>query len=510
MKTNSSTLKPSAKGGSSSGGKILSLKPRPPIIVVMGHVDHGKTTLLDYIRKSNVASREAGGITQAIAAYEIEHPSIGPGNKKKITFIDTPGHEAFSKMRSRGTAAADLAILVVAADEGVKPQTQEVINILNETKTPFVVALNKIDKPGANIEKTKGDLATAGVVVEGYGGQVSYQGISAKTGQGVDELLDHLILEAEVQNLTYDPEANASGYVLEARKNPQRGIEVSVIITNGTLKPGLQIATETASGKVKILEDFTGKSAKALEPSAPALILGFEKMPEVGEMFYTGDDAKVAQVLGEEIVNNPAQYEVGGDKTLNIILRASDAGSLQALSEILQGMSDLSAAEGDARSLKIVTAGVGEVSDGDVKMAVSTKATIIGFKSRVAKAAAVLAESQKVTIVTSQIIYELIKNIEDVILKKKGKVSEGELEVLVVFNQEKLSKQLVGGKVTIGAIRAKMPCQIIREKAIISEGHITTLRQQKKEVDELAIGTEGGLVVGASVAIQVGDKIIIK
>ena len=257
-------------------------KQRPPIVVVMGHVDHGKTTLLDYIRKTSVAAREAGGITQAVGAYEIERDG------RKITFIDTPGHEAFSAMRSRGAQAADLAILVVAADEGVKPQTKEAIKILEDAKTPFIVAINKIDKTAGNIEKAKNDLMGVNVFLEGYGGQTSYQGISAKTGEGVEGLLDLVLLVADVEDLSYDPSAPATGYIVEASRDPRRGIAVSVIIRNGTLHRGDKVRTPSAMGKVKILEDFSGKTAESLEPSAPAVVIGFEDLPLIGEEFFAG------------------------------------------------------------------------------------------------------------------------------------------------------------------------------------------------------------------------------
>lgn len=236
---------------------------RPPIVVVMGHVDHGKTTLLDYIRKANVAGREAGGITQAVGAYEIVH------NDRKLTFIDTPGHEAFSAMRSRGAQAADLAILVIAAEEGVKPQTKEAIKTLEETKTPFVVAINKIDKTGGNIDKVRNDLMGENVFLEGFGGQVSYQGISAKTGEGVDALLDLVLLSSDMEDLSYDPSVPASGYVVEARRDPRRGIEASLIVKDGTLHRGDLIQTQSAQGKVKILEDFWERPYRRLSRPRP-------------------------------------------------------------------------------------------------------------------------------------------------------------------------------------------------------------------------------------------------
>ena len=231
---------------------------RPPIVVVMGHVDHGKTTLLDFIRKANVAAREAGGITQATSAYEIVHAG------RKMTFIDTPGHEAFTAMRSRGAKIADIAVLIVAADDGVKPQTKEVIQTLEETKTPYVVAFTKVDKTGDNFDKAKNDLMAAGVLLEGFGGQISFQGVSGKTGEGVPELLDLLLLAVDMENLSYDPSAPASGYVLEARRDPRRGNEATVIVKDGTLRRGVEIKTQSAAGKVKILEDFTGAVVESL------------------------------------------------------------------------------------------------------------------------------------------------------------------------------------------------------------------------------------------------------
>src|SRR3989344_3533059 len=257
----------------SGDGKLT----RSPIVVVMGHVDHGKTTLLDYIKKTNIAGKEAGGITQAIGAYEVTH------NGKQITFIDTPGHEAFSKMRSRGATAADLAILIVAADDGVKPQTKEVIKILKDTKTAFVVAINKIDKNNADPERVKSDLLNNEVMLEGYGGGISYQQISAKTGEGVPELLDLVLLATEMDALTYSEEEPASGFVVESKLDRRRGNEVVVILKNGVLRRGDEVYTPSVEGRVKILENFLGDSVAELKPSSPALIFGFEKLPEVGE-----------------------------------------------------------------------------------------------------------------------------------------------------------------------------------------------------------------------------------
>jgi translation initiation factor IF-2 len=495
-----------------AAGTLLS---RPPIVVVMGHVDHGKTTLLDFIRKASVAAREAGGITQAVGAYEILHASAD-GEKRKITFIDTPGHEAFTAMRSRGAQAADLAILVVAADEGVKPQTREAIKILGETKTPFVVAFNKIDKasPG-DIEKTKGALAEAGVLVEGYGGQVSWQGVSAKTGEGVDALLDLILLAADLEGLTYDAGLRGMGFVLEARRDPRRGIEVSVMVKNGTLRRGDPIETLSAKGRVKILENFLGKPVESLEPSAPAIVIGFEELPKVGELFgATADDVRTVPATAGAIMATvtpsarkpagvPAQNEKKS-KALNIILKASDAGSLEALSMVLRGVDHTA-----DRGLAIVEESVGDITDGDVKHALATGAVIIGFKNRIEKGAVMLADAQSVRIITSKIVYDLEKAVSEFLAGTNEPVA-GSLEVLAIFNQEKLDKQLVGGRVTTGVFRAKTACDIVRNGVSLGTGRILGLREKKNEITSAESGKEIGVFMSAPAAIEAGDKLVIR
>jgi translation initiation factor IF-2 len=494
------------------------IKSRPPVVVVVGHVDHGKTTLLDYVRKANVAAREAGGITQAVGAYEIVHAVAG-GEARKITFIDTPGHEAFSAMRSRGAEIADLAILVVAADESVKPQTREAIKILEETKTPFVVAFNKIDKAGASgLEKAKSDVMLAGVMLEGYGGQVSYCGISAKTGEGVNDLLDLVLLSADVEDLTYDPGAAGSGYILEVRRDPRRGIEASVIIKDGVLRRGDAIVTGTATGKVKILEDFAGKAAGELAPSAPALIIGFETLPNVGEKFSAGalHQGGPEYSVGRQGTNDVRRVTGVAPKnanTLNLLLKASDGGSLEALSVVLRGVGATVEQKHSGhpnKEVHIVDESVGDITDGDVRHASATNATIIGFKNRVEKGARVLADAQSVSIITSNIVYDLAKAVEEFLTGVRGPVAAGELEVLAVFNQDKLDKQLVGGRVAAGSFRAKTTCDIIRGESSIGTGRILELREKKSEIASADKGKEIGVLISASDAIQVGDRLVVK
>jgi len=522
------------------------VQPRPPVVVVVGHVDHGKTTLLDYVRKANVAAREAGGITQAVGAYEIERTVRGAeenesGEPRKITFIDTPGHEAFSAMRSRGATIADLAILVVAADEGVKPQTREAIKILEETKTPFVVALNKIDKAGlGGIEKTKAALAEAGVLLEGYGGQVSWHGISAKTGEGVDDLLDLILLAADVEGLTYDPGAAGSGFVLEVKRDPRRGIEASVIIKDGVLRRGDAIATSTAGGKVKILEDFAGRAAGELAPSAPALIIGFETLPQVGEEFTVGavhDPSRLSPNVAKKNAPEgrvaaaargvaPTGASAKNTNTLNLILKASDAGSLEVLSVVLKNVhaQNAAGAGGGAtgaanKEVRIIDESVGDITDGDVRHASATGSTIIGFKNRIEKGARNLADAQSIEIITSNIVYDLSKAVEEFLTGKRGPAAAGELEVLAIFNQDKLDKQLVGGRVIAGTFRAKATCEIMRLQqgadssdapAAIGTGRVLELREKKSEIASAEKGKEIGVLLSAQALVQAGDKLIIK
>ena len=469
---------------------------RSPIVVIMGHVDHGKTSLLDFIRRTNITAKEAGGITQSIGAYEIEH------NSKKITFIDTPGHEAFSKMRGRGAKVADLAILVVAADDGVKPQTKESIDIINETKTPFIVAINKIDKPNADIEKTKNDLMANGVLLEGYGGNVSWQAISAKTGQGVNELLDLILLAAEMENLTYNPEENASGVIIEAKADSRSGIIVSAIVKNGVLKTGDKIATPSACGKIKNLENFLGKKVADLSPSSPAMILGFETLPQIGEEFVSGN-IELAEIKMGTTGKIPTQFvsEKEGLMTLNLILKADVSGSLETLSEIIKTLGS------ETVKINIINESIGEITDGDIKSAVSSNAIIAGFRVKTNKIAENLAKAQNAKIILSEIIYELVEKIQDEVKLLEKPLPQGELEVLKIFNQ-KGKKQLVGGKVIAGKIKNNSRLKILRDNNEIGSGKIASLKKVKQEVNEVLLNEECGLIFESDIAVNAGDRLI--
>ena len=312
---------------------------RPPVVVVVGHVDHGKTSLLDYIRKTNVAGKEAGGITQSVGAYEIEHGG------KKITFIDTPGHEAFSKMRVRGAHVADIGILVVAADEGVKPQTKEALKALQDSETPFVVAMTKIDKPNADLDRVKNDLTANNVLLEGYGGNVSYQGVSSKTGEGVNELLDLILLTSDLEDLHYRPEHLASGIVLETKLDKQRGNTITVILKDGVLRRSDLIITPSARGKIKILENFLGKPVNELLPSSPAVILGFEILPEIGEEFMAGQLSE--KDLGNILKRGLKELKVKINSKAKKFLIESSNGDARVLLNVLEITSNLAGVKPD-------------------------------------------------------------------------------------------------------------------------------------------------------------------
>lgn len=478
--------------------KNKNLEKRPPIVVVMGHVDHGKTTLLDYIRKTNLATREAGGITQSIGAYEITH------NNQKITFIDTPGHEAFSKMRGHGARAADLAILVVAAEDGVKPQTKEAFQTIQKEKIPFVVAINKIDKPSADIQKTKQDLGQNEIFLEGFGGTVSWQAISAKTGEGVNELLDLVLLASELENLNYDPNEKAAGVILSVRSDRQRGILTGAIVKNGKLKNNDLIATPSARGKARALENFLGQPVKSLEPSSPVLILGFEKMPQIGEEFSVYDklpeETRKIERAGETELNPMPVNQNGESVKLNLVLKSEEAGSLEALRDLVKK----SAAE---IPLNIAYESVGNIHENDVKLALSANATIIGFKIKIDKAAQNMARAKKVLILNSPVIYELEKAIKEYGQKMALKEVRS-IEILAAFGKPKGKERIVGGRVILGPIKNQEKFEIWQGSKMLGEGKILNLQSQKKDAPEVQTKDEVGLLAESEEPIKIGSKLL--
>ena len=457
---------------------------RPPIVVVMGHVDHGKTSFLDYLRKTKIVDREAGGITQSIGAYEIKH------GENKITFIDTPGHEAFKAMRTRCATIADIAVLVVSAEEGPKSQTEESIKMLKESNTPFVVAITKIDSPRADIQKTQNDLMSIDICLEGCGGDISWQGVSSKTGEGISDLLDLILLLAEMSELTYSSQARASGFVIESKKDNRRGIMASLVLKDGTLKQGQNIVTSTVTGRIKILEDFAGKNIAELTPSAPALVIGFDAMPSTGEEFVaTEESLPLLQTKQCDGKNNIPEGAIAA------VLKADLTGSLEVLKDVLAG------------KIKPIDCSVGSITDGDIKSAFATKAIIIAFRSKFdSRSVEMFAKNNEVKVFSSDIIYELIKSVDEYIAEISEPEVAGKIEVLAIFGK-KDNKQVIGGKVIEGSIKIGKKAEIRRKGVLIDDGKITNLQIGKVDVKEVESGNECGMLIDSVAPIKIGDEL---
>lgn len=464
--------------------------------MVLGHVDHGKSSLLEAIREDfRITAKESGGITQHIGAYQAEVDG------KKITLLDTPGHEAFSAMRSRGALVADIAILVVAADDGVKPQTKEAIEQAKAAGVPLLVAINKIDTPGANPEKVKGELAQAGVQVESYGGSVPCVLTSANTKQGIKELLEMILLMAEVEELESESEGAAEGVVIESSMDVRRGAVATLLVQQGQLRPGDAVGTPTATGKIRILEDFEGNQVSFAGPSMPVVALGFQEAPHVGEKFQVFSDLPEAE---SGLQDSPAVQEEAGEQEhqLPIVLRADVTGSLEAVQGILNRI------QSEKVALKIIFSGVGSITESDVKMARGAGARIIGFNTKAAAKVSALAEREEVKIETFQVIYELEKRVKELLEGSLEpeivRVDLGALRVLAVFRTEK-SRQIIGGKVIEGEIRKGARIEVERDGEIVGKVRIVSLQQNKKDTGSVQKGNEAGLVIESETRAAQGD-----
>lgn len=480
---------------------------RPPVVVVMGHVDHGKSTLLDYIRKSNIVDGEAGGITQHISAYEVNHKDE-KGVDQKITFLDTPGHEAFSKMRARGASAADIAILVVSAEDSVKAQTLEAYNTIIDSKVPYIVAINKIDKPNANIEKTKMDLVEKGIYLEGMGGDIPFVPISAKSGAGIPELLDMILLVADMNAYTGDKKLGASGVIIEANRDPKRGITATCLIKNGTVKNGMFVVAGNAIVATRIMENFLGKPIKEATFSSPIRLVGFDIMPEVGSTFDTFESKKEAekfQVEMRELVNKKAntKTERFEGKVIPIIVKTDVAGTAEALEK---EMSKLNTAD---ISFKIISCGVGAISETDLKMASSDKeSVVVGFTVKMDRGATDLNETLKVNVQTFDIIYKLTDWLKELVEERRPRSETqevtGAVKILKTFSATK-DKQVIGGKVTEGRITLGGIVRIMRRENEIGRGKIVELQAGKIKSKEVLEGNECGMQVESKIEIAGGD-----
>lgn len=486
--------------------------PRPPIVTVMGHIDHGKSTLLDYIRKTKVTETEAGGITQHLSAYEVEH-TTDSGNKERITFLDTPGHAAFQHLRSRGSSVADLAILVVSAEDGVKPQTLQALSAIQDAGIPYLVAINKIDKPNANVDRTIASLIEHEIYLEGMGGSIPYAKISAKTGEGVPELLDLLLLAAELEELTGDATAPATGLVIESHCDARAGISATLIIKDGTLRQGEYVVAGASYAPLRILRDFKGDSLEVATFSSPIAVVGFSSTPPVGEAFTTVANKKEAEAQAAQFASVPhaaapvaAQADADALE-LPVVVKADVVGSLEAVVDTVRERST------DRLALRIVREGVGTVTEGDVKqvVGVDSKGFIVGFNVDVEPAARELAERQSIEIATFSIIYELSEWIENAVASR---TPEREVEreiaratVFKVFSSNK-NTHLTGGRVESGELSAGQTVHVVRDGAVVDSGVVESLRQGKATTEHIREGDEFGAQIVCNTTLESRDELV--
>ena len=469
---------------------------RPPVVVILGHVDHGKSSILEKIKDLKITEKESGGITQHIGAYEIEQ------HGKKITFIDTPGHEAFDAMRSRGAKVADIAILVIAGEEGIKPQTKEAITHIKEASIPMIIAINKIDKPGANVEKVKRELMSEDVLVESMGGKIPSVETSAETGKGIAELLELILLVAEMEDLKVDPSKEAEGIVIESHLDSSRGYTATLILQDGVLKIGDILGTSSAAGKVKIMEDFQGNSITEALPSMPIILLGFENVPGAGEQFKVFPDieqAKKGIKKPEKIVFEKPKE---GQRVLKIILKTDVLGSSEAIKRVLKDIPQ------EKAIINILKAEVGEINDSDVKLAYSSKAKIIGFRVKPNQIAQKLALREKISIITFEVIYELAQAVRQALEKRVAheivRNDLGKVKILAIFKTDKNS-QIIGGKVIEGEVKRGLNLEVYRNEELIGKGKLVKLQKDKKEIGEVAKGSECGILYQGDIEVEEGD-----
>ncbi len=481
---------------------------RPPIVAVLGHVDHGKSTLLDFIRKANVVAGEAGGITQHVAAYEVAHKG------KRITFIDTPGHAAFSAIRARGASAADIAILVVAADDGVKAQTLEALQSIRDAGTPFIVAINKIDKPNADQDRTIRTLLDEKVYLEKYGGDVPWAALSAKTGTGVEELLDLILLVAEIEGFSGDSAASAHGYVIEAHRDQKRGLAATLIITDGTLKSGMAVLAGRAIAPVRIMESTAGKSLREATFSSPVQLVGFDTLPQVGEEFHSYKNKREAEAARPLLVagatRTPSQAPLAEGETgpfeMPVIIRADASGSLEAINQEVLKLGT------EHARVRVVQSGIGTVSENDVKAAIAcdVPAVVIGFNVGIDSPAAAIALQHGIPIETFTIIYKLTERLEELLgksaPKRRVEAATGKAKVLMQFGSRK-DEHVIGGKALEGFLERGSAVRVMRRAEELGVGKIKNIQSNKQDVNRIEDGREFGAQITAPFEILAGDTL---
>jgi len=494
-----------------AGEDVKDMMDRPPVIVVMGHVDHGKTKLLDSIRSTNVIAGEAGGITQHIGAYQITR------KERVLTFIDTPGHEAFTAMRSRGAKVADIAILVVAADDGVKPQTIEAFRIIEAAKIPYLVAINKIDKPAADVNKTKQELSTQlNITPEDWGGKIICAPISAKDGTGIEDLLDMVLLVAETEaiSLKANPNTSAAGTVIESNVDKAAGPLATILVQNGTLKVGDQLCfNEIIYGKVKSLKNYKGEEIKEAGPSTPAKILGLKISPAVGDILNVGEGEKV-KTKNIKVSSHAADVmPVSGDDNVedktpkvNVVIKTDFLGSAEAIEESLMKLNN------EKVKVRIINKGLGYITEGDVKRAEDSSAKVLGFNVRMSPAIETLIREKQVTVKLFSIIYDLIRYVKEemqlLVKPEINRVELGRLKVLAVFRTE-TNSQIVGGKVLDGEIENNSLIDVKRGDDYIVSGKLTRLQSGKQDVKAVSKDQEAGLRYEGKPVVAVDDILVI-
>jgi translation initiation factor IF-2 len=483
---------------------------RSPVVAIMGHVDHGKSTLLDYIRKTNIVDSEAGGITQHLSAYEVHHKD-DDGTDRTITFLDTPGHEAFTAMRVRGAKVADIAILIVSAEDGVKKQTQEAYQTIVDAKIPYIVAINKIDKPGANVEQTKANLAENEIYLEGFGGDVSFVEISAKQGTNVDELLSTILLQADLEEYMGDPSAPATGVVIESHTDPKKGITATLVIKNGKVSRGQFVVAGDSMVATRMLQDFHGKDVQEAHFSSPIILTGWVSTPVVGSEFSTFLKKKDAEKALESASQDSCDLIKSLDglvtfetKIIPIVIKTDVAGTFEAVEK------EICKLQKPEVAYKLIHKGVGNVSEKDINFAQADSEVIIaGFNVITDKSAVDLNEQVGATIKTFDIIYELTQWLEEEMERRRPRKMiaevQGELEVLAMFSRTK-DKQVIGGELISGEISLDDEVELVRRDTDLDKGKITNLQQNKMQAKIVKEG-QCGLEVEIKTDIAVGDII---
>jgi translation initiation factor IF-2 len=489
---------------------------RPPIVTAMGHVDHGKTSLLDAIRSTSVVSKEAGGITQHIGAYQVKR------NERWITFLDTPGHAAFSAIRTHGASMTDVAIIVVAADDGVKPQTKESIKIAQDAGVQIVVAINKVDKEGADPVRVRQELSELGLTAEEWGGNVPMVDVSAKTGLGLEKLLDVVLLVADIEELRAIPDGQSEGFIVESHLDAGKGPVATVLVRNGILRAGDVVVSGSTYAKVRSLGDFRGKRITSAHPGMPAVVTGFKSVPAFGDMYRSVPTEKEARDLASKAIRteqtktlrqvkkiDAAQLtdaiSAGNIKELNVVVKADVQGSLESLLEALSTLRN------DEVAIKVVSSAVGDVSESDINFAKTANALLLGFGVSMATPLRVLANRDGVQVKMYRVIYELIDDLREALSQllepEVIETTAAELEILGVFKTTKAST-VCGGKVTMGKVEKGLKMHIMRGKEEIGEGHLTSLQKDKQETKEVFEGELCGMSVSSSTPIEIGDKLV--